>query len=67
MSTKQRPGAIRSSLRTISATAEVAELAIEIARVNLQVLLEEELFEAEQQRAELAIRRAALATSPGGE
>jgi len=62
-----RPGAIRSSLRTISATAEVAELAIEIARVNLQILLEEELFEAEQQRAELAIRRAALATSPGGE
>ena len=66
MNTK-RPGAIRSSLRTISATAEVAELAIEIARVNLQVLLEEELFEAEQQRAELAIRRAALATSPTGE
>jgi len=66
MNTK-RPGAIRSSLRSIAATAEVAELAIEIARVNLQVLLEEELFEAEQQRAELAIRRAALATSPGGE
>jgi len=65
MSTTKRPGAIRSSLRTIAATAEVAEIAIEIARVNLQVLLEEELFEAEQQRAELQARRTALtATTP---
>ena len=65
MTTTKRPGAIRSSLRAISATAEVAELAIEIARVNLQILLEEELFEAEQQRVELAARRAAL-TNPKG-
>ena len=62
MTTTQRPGAIRSTLRTISATAEVAELAIEIARVNLSILLEEELYEAELQRIDLAKRRAALVT-----
>ena len=57
---KKPRGAIRSSLETVTVTAEVLELAMSIVKVNLQTTLEDELFEAEQARAELQAKRDAL-------
>lgn len=57
MSNTRNKGAIRSSLSTISTTAEAVEIAVQIVKVNLQVMLEEELYEVELRRHELAQRR----------
>ena len=61
---KRNKGAIRASLSAVGTTAMVIDTAMEVALLNVQVMLEEELLEAEITRAELAIRRAALSTSP---
>ncbi len=61
---KRNKGAIRASLSAVGTTAMVIDTAMEVALLNVQVMLEEELLEAEITRAELAIRRAALSANP---
>jgi len=64
---KRNKGAIRASLSAVATTAQVIDTAMELALLNVQVMLEEELYEAELTRAELAKRRALLNASPSVE
>ncbi len=61
---KRNKGAVRASLSALGTTALVIDTAMEVALLNVQVMLEEELLEAEITRAELAIRRAELSANP---
>jgi len=54
-------GAVRTVLGTVATSATVVDLAMQIVEVNLRVMLEEELYEAELTRQELATKRASLA------
>ena len=54
-------GAVRTVLGTVATTATVVDLAMQIVETNLRVMLEEELYEAELTRQELAVKRASLA------
>ncbi len=61
---KRNKGAIRASLSAVGTTALVIDTAMEVALLNIQIMLEEEMLEAEITRAELAVRRAELSSSP---
>ena len=66
MTTFNRKGAIKSTLSAASGAAELVDLAIEIAIVNLRVTLQEELMEAEAAQAKLLAQRQAIAESTEG-
>jgi len=53
-------GAIRSTLSAVATTAQSLDLAMSIVYANLELTLEEELFEIELKRHELAQKRLEL-------